>query len=64
MGYKTLDQNISFAEVALASSMENNRSLKMMEKVNQIIDWSHIETLLWDIIRREPVKKALMLTPL
>lgn len=46
MGYKTLDQNISFAEVALASSMENNRSLKMMEKVNQIIDWSHIETLL------------------
>src|SRR4030043_1023503 len=46
MGYKTLDQNISFAEVALASSMENNRSLKMMEKVNQIIDWSHVENLL------------------
>jgi hypothetical protein len=38
MGYKTLDQNISFAEVALASSTENNRSLKMMEKVNQIIN--------------------------
>ena len=48
MGYKTLDQNISFPEVALASSMENNRSLKMMEKVNQIIDWSHIETLLME----------------
>ena len=48
MGYKTLDQNISFAEVALASSMENNLSLKMMEKVNQIIDWSHIETLLME----------------
>ena len=46
MGYKTLDQNISFAEVALASAMENNRSLKMMEKVNQIINWSHVETLL------------------
>ena len=46
MGYKTLDQNISFAEVALASSMENNRSLKMMEKINQTVDWSHIETLL------------------
>jgi hypothetical protein len=48
MGYKTLDQNISFAEVALASSMENNRSLKMMEKVNQIINWSHVETLLME----------------
>lgn len=33
MGYKTLDQNISFAEVALASSMENNRSLKIMKKL-------------------------------
>jgi hypothetical protein len=31
MGYKTLDQDISFAEVALASAMENNRSLKMEE---------------------------------
>jgi transposase len=26
--------------------MENNRSLKMMERINQVIDWSNIEAVL------------------
>jgi len=46
MGYKKFDQNISFAELDLSSSMENNRSLKMMERINQVIDWSNIEAVL------------------
>ena len=37
---------MTFAEVDLMTSMEHNRSLKMMEKINQIIDWSKIEATL------------------
>ena len=46
MGYKQMDRNMTFAEVDLMTSMEHNRSLKMMEKINQIIDWSKIEPVL------------------
>ena len=37
---------MTFAEVDLMTSMEHNRSLKMMEKINNIIDWSEIEAVL------------------
>jgi IS5 family transposase len=37
---------MTFAEVDLMTSMEHNRSLKMMEKINQVIDWSKIEAVL------------------
>lgn len=46
MGYKKMDRNMTFAEVDLMTSMEHNRSLKMMEKINKIIDWSKIEAIL------------------
>ena len=46
MGYKKIDQNLSFVELSLSSSMEKNRSLKMMERINQVIDWSNIKALL------------------
>jgi hypothetical protein len=46
MGYKKIEQNLSFAELSLSSSMEKNRSLKMMERINQVIDWTNIEALL------------------
>lgn len=46
MGYKQMDRNMTFAEVDLMTSMEHNRSLRMMEKINNIIDWSEIETVL------------------
>jgi hypothetical protein len=40
MGYKQIDQNITFAEASLLKSMEHNRSLKRLEKINQVINWS------------------------
>jgi IS5 family transposase len=46
MGYKQMDRNMTFAEVDLMTSKEHNRSLKMMEKINQVIDWSKIEAVL------------------
>lgn len=46
MGYKRIDQNMTFAEVALLTSMEHNRSLKRLEKISQAIDWSRVEEVL------------------
>ena len=46
MGYKQIDWNMTFAQVDLMTSMEHNRSLKMMEKINEAIDWSKIEAIL------------------
>ena len=37
MGYKKMKKNLEFADLALASSMKHNRSLKNMEKLNQSI---------------------------
>jgi IS5 family transposase len=46
MGYKKRDKTVSFAELSLLSSMENNRSVKMMERINKSINWENIEVLL------------------
>jgi transposase, IS5 family len=46
MVYKRIDQNMTFAEVSLLKSMEHNRSLKRLEKINQVIDWSQVEEIL------------------
>jgi IS5 family transposase len=46
MGYKKMKQNLGFADLALASSMKHNRSLKNMEKLNQSVDWNRINTIL------------------
>ena len=47
MGYKKMNQGLGFADLALASSMKHNRSLKFMEKLNSSIDWSRVETILF-----------------
>ena len=46
MGYKQIEPNMTFAEVSLISSMEHNRSLKRLEKINQVINWSQVEEIL------------------
>ena len=43
MGYKRIDRNMTFAEVSLLKSMEHNRSLKRLEKISQVIDWSQAD---------------------
>ena len=37
---------MSFADIALSKSMENNRSVKMMKRINKVINWRNIEALL------------------
>jgi len=48
MGYKRWNQNIIFVDIALSSSMEKNRSLKNMDRINRVIDWSKVEERLKD----------------
>lgn len=46
MGYKKMDRSLGFADLALASSMKHNRSIKTMEKLDKAIDWSRVEEIL------------------
>jgi transposase, IS5 family len=46
MGHKQMDNNLIFTDLSLVNSMEHNRSIKRMEKINAIINWLRIESLL------------------
>jgi len=46
MGYKKIDQSLDFADFALASSLKHNRSLKLMEKIDNAINWPRVESIL------------------
>ncbi|MFH1294043.1 MAG: transposase, partial [Pseudomonadota bacterium] len=46
MGFKKLDQEISFADVILKSSMDKNRCLEHLININDSIDWPNIESIL------------------
>ena len=41
-----MDNNFSFTDLSLADSMEHNRFISRMDKINAIINWSSIESLL------------------
>jgi len=46
MGYKKWGKEISFADLAVKTSLEDNRSLKMMKRINKVVTWRNIEGLL------------------
>jgi IS5 family transposase len=48
MGYKKLDRGMSFADLAVSKSVEHNRSVKMMSKIDSVIHWRDIEALLME----------------
>ena len=43
-----MGKNLSFADLAVSKSLENNRSLKMMEKINEVVKWRNIEAVLME----------------
>jgi hypothetical protein len=43
MGYKQMDSDFARTDLSLADSMEKNRSLSGMGKINAIINWPSIE---------------------
>lgn len=48
MGYKRIGEEISFADLAVSKSLEHNRSVKLMERINKVINWDNIEALLME----------------
>ena len=46
MGYKKLGDALSFADLAVRKSLEHNRSLKMMQRIEKAVNWQNIEALL------------------
>ena len=46
MGYKELGNEISFADLAVSKSLEHNRSVKMMKRIDKVVNWRNIEALL------------------
>ena len=45
MGYKKMRSSLGFADLALASSLKHNRSLKLMNKLNDAIEWNLVEQI-------------------
>ena len=46
MAFKKIESKIGFAELALSSSMDKNRTLRTLEQMNNVIDWTMIEKIL------------------
>ena len=46
MDFEKIESKIGFAELDPSSSMEKNRSLKILEQMNKVVDWSKIENIL------------------
>jgi len=46
MGYKKWGKEISFADLAVRKSLEHNRSLKMMNRIEKVVKWRDVEALL------------------
>ena len=48
MGYKKIGEELSFADLAVSKSLEHNRSVKMMDRINKVVKWRNIEALLME----------------
>ena len=46
MGYRKMGNSLGFADLALVSSLKHNRSLKLMKKLNDAIEWNRVEQIL------------------
>ena len=55
MGFKKMDTNLTFTDLSLLSSIEKNRAIARMEQINNIVDWSRIDSL---IMHYYPVGKS------
>ena len=46
MAYKKIGEELSFADLAVSKSLAHNRSVKRMDRINQVVSWRNIEALL------------------
>jgi IS5 family transposase len=54
MSFKKMSR-LSFADIALFKSIDRNQAIKRMEKINSVVNWSRIESL---VLRDYPVGKS------
>lgn len=55
MGFKKIDTNLTFADIALSNTRNRNMAIQRMKEINAIVDWKPIEEIL---IRNYPVGKS------
>ena len=48
MGFKKWGKEISFADLAVSKSLEHNRSLQMMRRIDKVVKWRDVEALLME----------------
>jgi IS5 family transposase len=48
MGYKRIGEEISFSDLAVSKSLVHNLIVKLMERINKVINWENIEALLME----------------
>lgn len=46
MAYKKMKKSFSFGDLALESSVKNNRSIELMKQIKKSIDWKRVEAIL------------------
>ena len=46
MAFKKTTRNLDFADLAMATCLEQNRSIKLMEQLNKTINWARVESIL------------------
>ena len=56
MGFKRLNESFTFADLAMKGTLEHNRSLKTLEKIDKAINWPRIESILLSHYTVGPVK--------
>jgi hypothetical protein len=56
MGFKKTTRNLDFADIAMATCLEQNRSIKLMEQLNNTINWARVESILLSHYTACPVK--------
>ncbi|MBN2284803.1 MAG: hypothetical protein JXI43_00035 [Tissierellales bacterium] len=45
MGHKRIGEEISFADLAVSKSLEHKRSIKLMDKINKVVNSKNIESI-------------------
>ena len=56
MGFKKWGKEISFADLAVSKSLEHNRSLQMMRRIDKVVKWRDVEALLMEHYETCPVE--------
>jgi len=46
MGYKRIGESLSFADVAVSECLSRNRSVELMDRIDDVVNWGDIEAVL------------------